>query len=191
MEITIYYDSIEKNKLLAYKQAGKSPGRCLLQSVMEREYGWKKDSYKLKENSYGKPYIEGTPEITFSIADTKQLVMVAVAQGGQEIGLDAEWMRCIPEALQRRFFHKEELAWIHACESVEAQNKRALAIWTRKEAYGKWTGKGIAFDMGNTSTVSMPISHMLETRWEENWVWSLCADTPFTVKLKQWTYLNI
>ena len=86
----------------------------------------------------GKPYFAELP-IRFSLSHSGDRVILAVSD--REIGADIE--RILPRSLAaaKRFFTKEEQAYLQEAEDACA---RFYEIWTKKEAYGKWLGGGMA-----------------------------------------------
>lgn len=93
----------------------------------------------------GKPFVVDNPcDLRFSLAHTRGMVVVAVAQG-VEIGVDVEPSdrRAESMKLARRFFAPEEVALL-AAAGGEARRETFFAIWTLKEAVVKATGQGLS-----------------------------------------------
>ena len=86
----------------------------------------------------GKPYFADLP-IHFSASHSEDRVILAVSD--REIGADIE--RILPRStdVAKRFFTKEEQAYLLGAEDAVA---RFYEVWTKKEAFGKWLGSGIA-----------------------------------------------
>lgn len=84
--------------------------------------------------------------VEFNFTDTDGHGMFAFSQKRQ-VGVDIECLdRDISfSAIAKRRFTEQELAFTMPGNQVDHQ--RCLAIWTRKEAYGKATGQGINFTM--------------------------------------------
>ena len=96
-------------------------------------------SFRIAE--HGKPYLIGHDGIHFNISHCKQAIVTAVSD--HEIGIDVEgWRRCSDQLLQRAF-NENEQAMVHNASEKDMEFAR---IWTRKEAYFKWTGTGILID---------------------------------------------
>lgn len=91
----------------------------------------------LSENEWGKPYLPGGPE--FSLSHAGDFAVCAVA--GFPVGADIELAR-ISEAVAERFFHPDEVSFLHALP-VFAQADARLRLWTAKEAYTKYLGGGL------------------------------------------------
>ena len=82
---------------------------------------------------------------------------VVVPQAGRDagqmlyvIGIDGEYLPRYAESrtdyamLADRFFSGEESEYVRSGATVVDEKERFMKIWTRKEAYVKCTGKGVA-----------------------------------------------
>jgi 4'-phosphopantetheinyl transferase len=87
----------------------------------------------------GKPRL-ASDEVHFNATHSGDLVAVAVA--GSEVGVDAELLRPMRDALAigERFFSAAEVERLRAADDVDAE---FFSIWTMKEAVVKGIGKGI------------------------------------------------
>lgn len=83
----------------------------------------------------GKPYFADLP-IFFSLSHSGGKAILAVSD--REIGADIQQMRPVDLRLAQRFFTARERAYVG--EDVS----RFYEVWTKKEAYGKWQGSGLA-----------------------------------------------
>lgn len=87
----------------------------------------------------GKPYFKDIP-LYFSISHSGDYVLLAVS--GREIGADIQAHRAgAAERIAERYFSPEEIRALHSAQDRDALFFR---LWTRKEAYGKLTGRGLA-----------------------------------------------
>jgi 4'-phosphopantetheinyl transferase len=105
------------------------------------------DSIRIDTSTHGKPYLPDYPELAFNLSHTGDALMVAVAELCQ-LGVDIE--QCKPRPmladLANRCFGSEELTYWQ--QLPEAEQLRAFyQFWTRKEAFVKATGFGIALGM--------------------------------------------
>ena len=85
----------------------------------------------------GKPALKDGP--AFSLSHSGERVLCALSD--RAVGADIQRLRPDHQALARRFFTAEEVAWL------EAQQERELAftlLWSLKESYVKFLGSGIA-----------------------------------------------
>ncbi len=90
----------------------------------------------------GKPYFKNVP-LYFNLSHSGDFVLCTVSK--QEIGADiqkigkSEVMRTA-----ERFFAEGELVALQTCRSAKERTELFYRLWSKKEAYGKLTGKGIA-----------------------------------------------
>jgi 4'-phosphopantetheinyl transferase len=90
----------------------------------------------------GKPWLAGVdPPLQFSLSHAGGLAAVAVA--GFPLGLDIERLRPIDLALADRFFAAAEAAELARLPPA-VRERGFFQAWTRKEAYLKATGTGLA-----------------------------------------------
>ena len=97
---------------------------------------------KIYYGGNGKPYLQDY-SVYFNLSHSGNYVICAVSP--REVGVDIqEYKKVDMERLARRFFSEEEQTILEG--RMDGQEKRKLfyQLWTRKEAYGKLTGKGIA-----------------------------------------------
>lgn len=109
-----------------------------------------KKSLDLKFNygRNGKPYLQDHP-FYFNLSHSGEYVFCAISD--REVGVDIQQFRPVDEVrLTRRFFSEEEQKALERCLDREEQRKLFYRLWTRKEAYGKLTGEGIAASMGRS-----------------------------------------
>ncbi len=97
--------------------------------------------------SRGKPLLHGpavTPPFHFNLSHSNGLALIAGTRQAA-LGVDVERVRFIPEADQiaAKFFSPREGAMLHAIPA-EQKMEAFFHCWTRKEAYLKATGEGIA-----------------------------------------------
>lgn len=87
---------------------------------------------------YGKPYLRDYPDVHFNISHSGIYVACAVAD--HPVGIDIQMISEYRPNVADRVCSKVELATIAASENPAAEFTK---LWTRKEAYAKWTGEGI------------------------------------------------
>ncbi len=127
--------------------------RGMLRQLLGRYLDQDPGAVTFARGAHGKPFLpEGT--LHFNVSHTHELALYAIAQS-REVGVDVEWMRpqVAHEQIAARFFSLEEQ---EALAQVPDEERRAAFynIWTRKEAYLKARGDGIAAGLG-TFAVSL------------------------------------
>lgn len=133
---------------------------------------------------WGKPKIEGHPEFHYNISHTRNAVMVAIADGS--VGADIEKIKEAEYGIAKRFFTAREQEYI--VESDEGAAERFYEVWTRKEAYCKYLGKGLSLPL-NTFDVTGPLlcASIVTGNWGE-YIWSVCARQPdMHFAVREWT----
>lgn len=97
---------------------------------------------KMYYSGNGKPYLQDYP-LYFNLSHSGNYAVCAVSP--REVGVDIqEYKQVNLERLARRFFSEEEQSMLKACANGKEQCRLFYQLWTRKEAYGKLTGEGIA-----------------------------------------------
>lgn len=90
----------------------------------------------------GKPYFENIP-LFFSLSHSGEYVICAVSR--RELGADIQKIQSADVLkLAKRFFSESECRTLEGCESHRERQRLFFGFWTRKEAYGKLTGEGLA-----------------------------------------------
>ncbi len=123
------------------------------------------DSYQVSSFTFcygakGKPYFADIP-LFFSLSHSEGRVICAVSE--TEIGADLQYPRELDaEKLAERFFSLEERTDWSKLAPKERQ-KYFYRCWTRKEAYGKLTGEGVAAYIGR----NVMGEDVGELRWQE------------------------
>ena len=96
--------------------------------------------------THGRPTVPGAPGISFSLSHSGSFAVVALAAGGERVGVDVEEIRprARLHALAARVLSAEEHdAWLALSDEADRLRSFLLA-WTAKEAYLKALGIGIA-----------------------------------------------
>jgi 4'-phosphopantetheinyl transferase len=134
--------------------------RGLLRTILGRYLDRPPESLRFVANAHGKPDFDPTMgvdlAIRFNLAHSGPWVVFALALG-REIGVDIERIR--PDfsgfAIAERFFAPGEVATLRGLP--EASRKLAFFHgWTRKEAYIKAKGKGLALPLDEFEVAIAP-----------------------------------
>lgn len=156
-------DKIDSYKTESSKLESLASG-LLLRHLLE-QYGCK--NYSFSYNKYGKPYIERGPH--FSLTHSNKLVCCAVSDNN--IGIDAEFISAARDNVARRSFSSEEYA---SYSTASDHTSEFYRLWTRKEAYLKYIGTGLASPMYKFNTLSPDIDSMLQSIRLHNYWLSIC-----------------
>ena len=112
-------------------------------------------SFSYEYGELGKPQIVNIPK-KFNLSHSGDYVVCGVSDG--EVGVDIQKWVSFKERTAERFFAKEEWKLLQET-GVEKRTELFYHLWSRKEAYGKYTGQGIG------SVVGEDFSD--ERRWKE------------------------
>lgn len=120
-----------------------------------RWYGVDRQSVKIIMATYGKPEVQinGTlVGIKFNISHTKGIGIIIFSR--KQIGIDIEFLREADYRISNRFFHEIEDKYIYDAKEKILQNERFTEIWVKKEAYFKYTGRGLCSKMRNINVLN-------------------------------------
>lgn len=120
--------------------------RCVTaHALLKRVLGSPEFQVGQKEN--GKPYIKDREDFHYNLSHSGRYVVIA--WGGAEVGVDVQQQDAAVnmEAIAGRFFTADEQAYIGT------DLLRFYEIWTKKESYLKYTGKGLQTDLRSFSTL--------------------------------------
>ncbi|MEZ5357160.1 MAG: 4'-phosphopantetheinyl transferase superfamily protein [Bryobacteraceae bacterium] len=117
--------------------------RGVLRRLLSRYVGDEPQALELTEGPRGKPVLRRTGSIRFNLSHSHDLALYAIADG-VEVGVDLEKVRPLADldAVTRRFFHPQETAELMSLDTRQVE--AFFRCWTRKEAYVKAIGDGLA-----------------------------------------------
>ena len=120
--------------------------RGALRDLLARYLGVEAADITFSYGPNGKPALSGRFEslLTFNVSHSGELALIAIGRD-VELGVDVEAMRTMDDAddIASRFFAPAEAARLRAVPQ-EARTSAFFACWTRKEAYLKALGSGLA-----------------------------------------------
>lgn len=117
----------------------------------------------------GKPILAEHSEFHFNISHTRSAVLCGFSN--EEIGVDVEKINKAPFDIMKKCYTPNEIALVDI--KVE-ENENFYKIWTRKEAYGKWNGRGITQDLLSLNTLEPKDKIAFETWREEDYIFTVC-----------------
>lgn len=128
----------------------------------------------IKRNIYGKPYLDKYHNFGFSISYTYNASIVIFSE--TEIGIDIEYIKDIKDIKDKfiyRFFVEDERTYIMESNDKIIEIKRFYEVWTKKEAYIKWCGKGLSIPLNSFSIFDKELSKHFITIYKEKYVISI------------------
>jgi len=154
-------------------------GRAILRNILCKYLNQSPDKITFSYSEKGKPFIKDSP-IKFNLAHSRDKAVFAFAKD-VEVGIDIEYMRELPDALQiaKRFFSDDE---VNEFLKVSEDNIRSAFFncWTRKEAFIKAVGEGLSFPLKDFTVTLMPGVNP-EIKWIKD------KDD----EVKEWSLVNI
>lgn len=122
------------------------------------------------EDEYGKPFLKDYPDFHFNVSHTRDALVVAVSD--DEVGVDIERIRNADLKIIKRFFSNPEREYIYQHED---SNRAFYEIWTRKEAYSKFIGKGLSIDLNSFNTLDAEIYNCTRVFEQNSYFISVCG----------------
>jgi len=117
-------------------------------------------------NSYGKPYLSDYPNFHFNISHSNDTIVLLVSDS--PVGVDIEYINEPCLKIVDRFFLEEEKDYINS----DNNNKsiRFYEIWTRKEAFIKYLGKGLSIPLNSFNVFDSSIAPHFKTYYIDDYV---------------------
>ncbi len=120
--------------------------RCAEMYIMEERLPVGTVSSEILRAPKGKPYFKELP-LDFSVSHTGSLWVCAMDT--RPVGIDVQAFRkCRYAKIAKRYYTSDEQEYVSAMGEAGF-----FRIWTRKEAYAKYTGEGLTNDMKKFSTL--------------------------------------
>lgn len=125
---------------------------------------------------HGKPALaRNGGSVSFNVSHSEEMALIAVASSEIVLGVDVEAIRSIPDGddIARRFFAPREVARMAGLEP-SARESAFFRCWTRKEAYLKALGDGLAkpldsfevtFGVEEPAELRVPGDQYEQTKW--------------------------
>ena len=140
-------------------------GEALARNAVCGRAGLPYEELAISSNRYGKPYPVNAPGVYFNISHTGDLVVCAVSCG--EVGVDVELVNRADMSVAKRFFSSDEYEYV--ISGGEISEIAFCEIWTKKESYVKWEGKGLSTQLNSFSVleigrVGRPVFHAVRIR---------------------------
>jgi 4'-phosphopantetheinyl transferase len=102
---------------------------------------------KIARSECGKPYLKDRPEVHFNLSHSGRYVVLA--WGDTPVGVDVQQHNAAdPRSLGKRFFTDDELRY------AQGDTGRFYEIWTKKESFLKYTGKGLSMGLRSFSVLA-------------------------------------
>jgi 4'-phosphopantetheinyl transferase len=122
-------------------------GRGALRTLLAAYLGDRPERIAFTYGPRGKPFLEpslASSGLHFNLSNSADLALVGLVRG-IEIGVDVEYLKPMPdcEEISERFFSESERQVLRSLPR-ELKEEAFFNCWTRKEAYLKAVGEGLA-----------------------------------------------
>ena len=136
--------------------------RGVLRTILSNYLGIPASCLEFNYGHYGKPAIKDT-QLRFNLSHSQSLALYAITRD-RELGIDLEFIRPINDAQQiaNRCFSRREQAIFQAL-SPDQKLEGFFHHWTRKEAYLKAVGDGLAAN--NDDFDQKVATESIDNRW--------------------------
>lgn len=138
-------------------------GRGALRSLLGAYVGLQPGEVRFTYGPRGKPFLAppldqrgGGGALQFNLTNSDELALVGFVRG-VEIGVDVEYLKPMPDAEQiaERFFSESERVVLRGLPA-DRKEEAFFNCWTRKEAYLKAVGEGLAAPLDSFDVTLAP-----------------------------------
>jgi 4'-phosphopantetheinyl transferase len=121
-------------------------GRGMLREILARHLEIAAENVRFRYNAHGKPSLPAS-DLCFNLSHSRSQILFAVARA-REVGVDIECVdrKFAQEQIPERFFSPTEVRTLRSLPAAE-QTAAFFRCWTRKEAYIKARGLGLALPL--------------------------------------------
>lgn len=102
------------------------------------------DHLRLAKGDHGKPILLDYDDIHFNLSHSGNFVVCIL--NTQSVGIDIQQMDRMNIKIAKRFFHPGEVDWLLSLPD-KYQKQGSCELWSIKESYMKYTGKGFSLPM--------------------------------------------
>lgn len=122
------------------------------------------DELSFSFNDKNKPICKNIPLSDFNFSHSNNCILCAVSKiPNNKVGADVQLLGRLPESVIKSAFHREEALYVNNSPN-HLKIPRFYEIWTKKEAYTKALGTGLAVNLREINTLSL--DNM--TSWSDN-----------------------
>lgn len=162
-------------------------------------YGFTEQPEIIQEGNE-KPVIKDHPEICFNLSHCKTAIACAVSE--KQVGVDVQENRASIEKIAKRFFSENEIKMISSIDDKFLRENLYRRVWTLKEAYGKYTGKGLMYKLQDKDFSEILVKDVMKEPYhciyekkrvlmldEDEWSMAAISDLPLIIRERRITDL--
>ena len=103
------------------------------------------ETFQIEKQTFGKPCIQDRKDFCYNLSHSGRYVVIA--WGSSEVGVDVQKHdpAANTEMIAKKYFTSDERAY------AAGDIRRFYEVWTKKESYLKYTGKGLREDLRSFS----------------------------------------
>lgn len=144
----------------------------LVRTVICESLSIQNNEIVFEKNEYGKPYLTAYPNFHFNLSHTRNAIAIAISN--KPIGVDIERIKTADLRVAKRFFTEQEVDYITKL-GINV-DKHFCEVWTRKEAYIKYIGKGLSVPLNSFDVfIGNTFRHIL-TIEKNGYIISACSE---------------
>lgn len=173
-ELMVFLSNDQQKKVRKYRKAVDQKlslySALLIIAGGKKVIGETRFSFELSQTETGKPFFVNYPTVYFNISHSGEVVICGFSN--QTIGVDVEKIgKVYPEVISDSFHEVEQ------CRYMDSSNKEKTfyEVWTRKEAYVKFDGSGIAQDLTLINTYKLQEELFFQSWNEGGYQFSICS----------------
>ena len=121
-------------------------GEAMCRAILAKVLDQVPSTIELVKSEKGKPYLKDHNNIHFNLSHSGNWVVMVLHD--KPVGVDVENVREVDYRIAQRFFSKEEYAELDLLEGL-AKRRLFFRLWTLKESYLKFLGKGLTKSLGS------------------------------------------
>ena len=132
-------------------------GRGALRRLVAAYTGVRPEAVRFRYGDRGKPYLaDPAGDLEFNLSNSDEMALVGFVRQ-VEIGVDIEFLKPMPdcEQISERFFSASERDVLRA-QPADRKEETFFNCWTRKEAYLKAVGTGLAAPLDSFDVTLAP-----------------------------------
>ena len=131
-------------------------GRGALRELLAAYLGTRPELVRFNYGPRGKPFLEERSDLYFNLSNSDEMALIGFVLG-REIGVDIEYLKRMPdcEQIAERFFSESERVVLRGIPA-ERKEETFFNCWTRKEAYLKAVGEGLAAPLDSFDVTLAP-----------------------------------
>lgn len=155
----------------------------MLQDICKKKLNIEPSQIDIGYTENGKPYIRGFEDFQYNISHTENAVVIAY--GDKSVGVDIENVnrRVLPRIFER--FSDKESEYINtgktskvpvSIDFLDSVEKRAILIWTMKEAFLKCKGIGLSIKLSSFDVLGDLENVKFHIFQHKNYIISICSE---------------